>query len=169
MCLEYRFVKLPSPEEANPLGMFFTQRILPKNMCHARRHLFKFAEFRCLEMGDSRPSGSSLESGEELDAGATFLSLPNPSVWKRVFAPLRILLKPRRGVGCGGIPRRMPNPPLLKIAKSNVQDFGKSIFAQKCLGINLSSCRRVRRNFPRGDFHPKNPPKEGAPPAAPPF
>ncbi len=34
-------------------------------MCHARRHLFKFAEFRCLEMGDSRPSGSSLGSGED--------------------------------------------------------------------------------------------------------
>ncbi len=139
-------------------------------MCHARRHLFKFAEFRCLEMGDSRPSGSSLGSGEELDAGATFLSLPNPCVWKRVFAPLRILLKPRRGISV--IPRRiqrvMPNPPLLKIAKSNVQDFEKNI-AQKCLEINLSSCRRVRRNFPRGDFHPKNPPKEGAPPAAPPF
>ncbi len=78
--LENRFVKLPSPEEEIPLGIFFTQRIHPKNMCHARRHLFKFAEFRCLEMGHSRPSGSSLESGEELDAGATFLSLPNREI-----------------------------------------------------------------------------------------
>ena len=38
-------------------------------MCHARRHFFKFAESRCLEMGDSRPSGSSVGSGEEFGCG----------------------------------------------------------------------------------------------------
>jgi len=65
MCLKNRFVKLPSPEEKISLGIIFTQRILPKNVCHARRHFFKFAEFRCLEMGYFRPSGSSLGSGED--------------------------------------------------------------------------------------------------------